>query len=129
MFCNVSSVRPAMTSAGSRAYSSRSPTRGRYCFPSQPTSATASAMTPPPTRFYSPPPGYYRPFVYPTPLTPATATSATQYGASPTKQPQQRRGHGKYYNEGATQMMMADSTTMGSSSLQTMKKSPLQVSV
>jgi len=78
-------------------------------------------MTPPPRQFYSPPPGYYRPFVYPTPITHATATAAP-YGASPTKQPQQHRGRGKY--EG-TQMMLADSTT--GSSL-TMKKSPFQVS-
>ena len=109
-----------MTSAGSRAYSSRSPPRGRY-YPSQPAPATTTSMTPPPRQFYSPPPGYYRPIVYPTPMTHATATAA-QYGVSPTKQPQQHRGRGKY--EG-TQMMLADSTT--GSSL-TMKKSPFQVS-
>jgi len=111
-----------MTSAGSRAFSSRSPPRGRY-YSSQSAPATATNMTPPPRQFYSPPPGYYRPFVYPTTMAHPTAT---QYGPSPTKQPQQHRGRGKY--EGAPQVMLADSTTGSPQSL-TMKKSPLQVSV
>lgn len=108
-----------MTSAGSRAFSCRTPPRtsGQFAYPPYP-SATPAAMTPSPTRYYSPGPaaaGYYRPVMYPT----------QPYGGSPSKQ--RKGGRGKY--DEVSQVMLPDSTTLTPPSSVPMKKSSIQVSL
>lgn len=118
MWCSFIRVRPAMTSAGSRAFSCRTPSRGQFTYPPYPSAtAPATAMTPPPTRYYSPPAttGYYRPVVYPT---------ATQYGGSPNKQ----RGKGRGRFDEPSQVILPDSTTLTPPNTLSMKKSSVQVS-
>ena len=107
-----------MTSAGSRAFSCRTPPRGQfYPYPSA-TTATAAAMAPSPTRYYSPPAAsYYRP-------TAAAMLYPPQYGGSPNKQ---RKGRGKY--DDGSQVMLPDSTTLTPPNSLPMKKSSVQVSL
>ena len=106
-----------MTSAGSRAFSCRTPPRAQYYPPYPSATTTAAAMTPSPTRYYSPPAAsYYRP---------ATAMMyPPQYGGSPNKQ---RKGRGKYDDGG--QVMLPDSTTLTPPNSLSMKKSSVQVRV
>ena len=105
-----------MTSAGSRAFSCRTPPRAQYYPPYPSATTTAAAMTPSPTRYYSPPAAsYYRP---------AATMMYPQYGGSPSKQ---RKGRGKYDDGG--QVMLPDSTTLTPPNSLSMKKSSVQVSV
>lgn len=88
-----------MTSAGSRAFSCRTPPRTQFTYPPHPHPPATTAAMAPPTRYYSPPTGYYRPaMIYPT---------AQYSGTSPSKQ---HKGRGKY-DEGS-HVMLADSTTI-----------------
>ena len=103
-----------MTSAGSRAFSCRTPPRAQF-YPPYPSATTAAAaMSPSPTRYYSPPAtNYYRPGVM----------YAPQYGGSPSKQ---RKGRGKY--DDGNQVMLPDSTTLTPPGSLQVKKPPIQVS-
>ena len=103
-----------MTSAGSRAFSCRTPPRAQF-YPPYPSATTAAAaMSPSPTRYYSPPAvNYYRPGVM----------YAPQYGGSPSKQ--QRKGRGKY--DDSNQVMLPDSTTLTPPGSLQVKKPPIQV--
>ena len=102
-----------MTSAGSRAFSCRTPPRAQF-YPPYPSATTAAAaMSPSPTRYYSPPAvNYYRPGVM----------YAPQYGGSPSKQ---RKGRGKY--DDSNQVMLPDSTTLTPPGSLQVKKPPIQV--
>lgn len=110
MIIALNRVRPAMTSAGSRAFSCRTPPRGQFTYPSY-HSPTPTGMASP-TRYYSPPTtaSYYRPMMYPT----------AQYGGSPNKQ---RKGRGKY-----DEVMLPDSTTLTPPNSLPVKRSSVQVS-
>ena len=104
-----------MTSAGSRAFSCRTPPRGQFTYPPYPPATATASMKPSPPCYYSPPAtaSYYRPIIYP-----------TQYGGSPTKQ--QCKGRGKYDDAG--QVMLPDSTTLTPPNSLSIKKSSVQVS-
>ena len=99
-----------MTSAGSRAFSCRTPPRAPFTPYHSPTPA-GPAMTP--TSRFPATTGYYHPVMYP----------AMQYGGSPNKQ---RKGRGKF--DDSNQGMLPDSTTLTPPSILPMKKSPVQVS-